>query len=76
MAGVMGGVMLLGWIFGGLTAYAGRCIQKRRRRIFIYVIAALNCLFIPYGTLLGVCTFLVFGTSAAIGEFGSKSEQM
>jgi hypothetical protein len=69
MAGVMGGMLLLSWIFGGLTAYAGRCIQKRKRKIFIYVMAALNCVFIPYGTLLSVCTILVFGAPAAVEEF-------
>ncbi len=69
MAGVMGGLMLVGWIVGGLTAYAGRCIQKRRRKTLIYVMAAANCLFIPYGILLGIFTFIVLGSPAAIEEF-------
>jgi len=69
MAGVMGGLMLVGWTVGGLTAYAGRCIQRRRRKTLIYVMAAANCLFIPYGIVLGIFTFIVLGSPAAIEEF-------
>ena len=69
MAGVMSGIMLLGWTFGAVTLYAGRCIQKRKRKALIYVMAALNCMFIPYGTLLGVFTFIILGSPAAIQEF-------
>jgi hypothetical protein len=57
------------WTLGALTAYAGRSIQKRRRKLFVYVMAALNCLFIPYGTLLGVFTFIVLSSAAASPEF-------
>src|SRR5438309_1581468 len=42
-AGVIGVIILLGWTFGGLTIYAGRCVHKRTHRLFIYVMAALNC---------------------------------
>ena len=52
-----------------LTAYAGRCIQKRRRKTLIYVVFGLNCVFVPYGTLLGVCTILVLGSPGAQAEF-------
>jgi hypothetical protein len=69
IAGVMSGIMVLGWTFGALTLYAGRCLQKRKRKTLIYVTAALNCIFIPYGTLLGVFTFIILGSPAAIQEF-------
>jgi len=69
MAGVMSGIMLLGWTFGALTLYAGRCVQKRRNKTLIYIMAALNCMFIPYGTLLGVFTFIILASPAAIQEF-------
>ena len=61
--------MLLGWALAGLTAYAGRCIQKRKTKTLIYIMAGFNCLFVPYGTLLGVFTFIVLGSPAAIEEF-------
>ncbi|HEX4629557.1 MAG TPA: hypothetical protein VH188_01200 [Chthoniobacterales bacterium] len=69
-AGVIGLIILLGWTFGGLTIYAGRCLQKRSHRLFIFVMAALNCPFIPWGTLLGIATFVVLQTPFARREFG------
>jgi hypothetical protein len=69
-AGVIGLIVLLGWTFGALTAYAGRCVQKRTHRLFIYIMAALNCALIPWGTLLGIATFTVLQTPVARKEFG------
>ena len=69
-AGIIGAIVLLGWTFGGLTAYAGRCVQKRERRMFIFIMAGLNCALLPWGTLLGVATFMVLQTPAARREFG------
>jgi hypothetical protein len=72
-AAVIGVIILLGWTFGGLTIYAGRCVQKRTHRVFIYVMAALNCPLIPWGTLLGVATFMLLQTPVAQREFGLKT---
>jgi len=58
VAGVIGVVILCGWTLGGLTFYAGRCIAKRRNRTFVLVMAGVNCIWIPYGLLLGIATFL------------------
>jgi hypothetical protein len=69
-AAVLGLFILLGWTFGALTIYAGRCVQKRERRLFIYVMAGLNCALIPWGTLLGVSTFIILQTPIARREFG------
>jgi hypothetical protein len=69
-AGVIGLVILAGWTFGALTIYAGRCVRNRERRMFIYVMAGLNCALIPWGTLLGIATFIVLQTPAARREFG------
>lgn len=40
-------------------ALAGRCLWRRRRHMFCLVVAAAACLFIPFGTVLGVCTIVV-----------------
>ena len=37
-----------------LNVASGICIQKRRARTFSVVVAAINCLHIPLGTVLGV----------------------
>lgn len=59
IAGLIGFIMLLGWTFGALQIYAGRCLERRQRITFVTIIAALECIFIPWGTVIGVFTFLV-----------------
>jgi len=56
---VIGLFILAGWSFGGLTIYAGRCIRARVHRTFAFVMACLNVMFIPFGTVLGVFTLIV-----------------
>jgi hypothetical protein len=68
------GAFFLGFVaLSALTAYAGRCIQKRRGKTLIYVVAAVNCVFVPYGTLLGVCTLLVLNSPEGRAEFSADS---
>ncbi len=42
-----------------LKAMSGFWIRKRTHRVWILATAAISCLEVPYGTLLGVLTFLV-----------------
>ncbi len=42
-----------------LKLATARSLRTRRRRTLCLVTAALTCLGIPWGTVLGVCTFLV-----------------
>jgi hypothetical protein len=60
VAAVIGGIIIIGWTLGALTAYAGHCIKKRKHKVFIYVMAAVNCIWMPYGTLLGIATIILF----------------
>ena len=76
----------IGWIFagfglafvlvGGAFAFArfwtARCIRHRKSRTFCMVVAALGCLEIPYGTALGVLTFLVLGRDSVIKQFAAR----
>jgi len=75
----------VGWIFGGigfglfvvmiamaaLKFRTALCIDKRTSKTFCTVIAALSCLEVPYGTLLGVFTFLVLGRDSVNAQFAS-----
>jgi hypothetical protein len=63
----------LGWIFAVLGTVlfliglamaiciliAGRSIALRKRYSFAFVMACIECLFIPFGTILGVFTIIV-----------------
>ena len=75
-AAVIGVIILLGWTFGALTIYAGRCIQKRNHRVFIFVMAGLNCVLIPWGTLLGIATFIVMQSPAGQEAFRNSPDEM
>jgi hypothetical protein len=77
----------IGWIFAGFgvafillmstfaalkLAVASR-IKRRRSRTFCLVIAGITCLEIPYGTVLGVFTFVVLGRESVMRLFGSST---
>ena len=42
-----------------LTAISGRFIQRRVHRLFSLIVAGFMCMFFPFGTALGVFTFIV-----------------
>jgi hypothetical protein len=52
-----------------LKLLTAQYIKRRRSRAFCMVVAAISCLEIPYGTLLGVFTFLVLGRNSVRGLF-------
>ncbi|MEI8196444.1 MAG: hypothetical protein WCI73_11085 [Phycisphaerae bacterium] len=47
------------WILAILIFFAGRCLARRHRHAFCAVVACLECLFIPLGTILGALTLSV-----------------
>lgn len=54
-----GSIVLLGWAFAVCTALAGRFLSQRKHYTFCLVIAAIQCAFTPFGTVLGVFTIIV-----------------
>ncbi|MFH1730283.1 MAG: hypothetical protein ABIF82_01365 [Planctomycetota bacterium] len=52
-------VVLFGWAVAACVVYAGRCLAQRKSHTFCFVMAAICCLFIPFGTVLGVFTIIV-----------------
>jgi len=54
-AGIGGAVVSL----GSLTLYSGRCISRRRHRVYSFGVAIFLTLWMPIGTVLGVFTILV-----------------
>jgi hypothetical protein len=73
----------IGWIISGfgflfflafaavaaLKLRTAFCIKGRKSRILCLVIAVISCLEIPYGTLLGVFTFIVLDRASVRSEF-------
>ena len=68
-AAFVGLFILGGWAFGALTIYAGRCLKRRRRWTLSLVVACLNTLFIPVGTILGVFTLIVLNRPSVKAQY-------
>src|SRR5256885_10716730 len=76
----------VGWIFSfiGLAFFliaiavtaarfrAAWCIKHRKSRVFCMVIAGIGCLEFPYGTVLGIFSFLVLGRDSVVPLFGPR----
>lgn len=72
--GIGSTMMLLGWTLGSLTIYSGFCLRKRRRRVFSMVVAGINCIHFPLGTLLGVFTIIVLVRESVKALYQSEAE--
>ena len=51
--------ILAGWTMAVCVFIAGRNLARRRHYTFCLVVAAILCVFIPFGTVLGVFTIIV-----------------
>lgn len=51
--------ILTGWTLAVCVFLAGRNLVRRRRYTFCLVMAAIMCMFMPFGTVLGVFTIIV-----------------
>src|SRR4029077_18396969 len=81
--------VFLGWIFAVLGTLlfligiamaiciliAGRSIALCKRYSFVLVMACIECLFIPFGTILGVFTIVVLSRESVRGLFSTAPVQ-
>ena len=68
-----GAVIVCGWTLGICTIFSGRCIQRRVRRTFSIIIAAINCALVPFGTALGVFTLIVLMRDSVRRLYGASA---
>ena len=66
MGALVSGFALLGAVLKLLTAIR---LKERRSRMLCLITAGLSCLEMPYGTALGVFTFIVLGRSSVRQQF-------
>lgn len=60
MFAVIGGAMFVfGQLIAWMTIYSARQLQLRRNWTFSFVVACIQCMFLPIGTALGIFTILV-----------------
>jgi len=52
-------LIILGWTLALCLIVSGRCLARRRCYKFCFATACVSCVFMPYGTVLGVFTIIV-----------------
>ena len=62
--------MTIGWSVAALMVTAGRRLRQRRSHTFCMVIAGISCIFMPWGTALGVFTIIVLSKPTVKALFG------
>jgi hypothetical protein len=62
-------IILAGWAFAVLVLTAGRCIARRKLYTFCFVMACVECIFMPFGTVLGVFTIIVLNRASVKNLF-------
>ena len=59
--------------FAILKFRAASCLKQRKSRTFCMVVAGFTCLEFPYGTALGVWTFMTLGRESVVRLFDSNT---
>jgi hypothetical protein len=62
-------LIVLGWVFAGFVITAGRFLAKRKHHTFCLVVAGVECIFMPFGTVLGVFTIIVLMRESVKQQF-------
>lgn len=70
---VAGSIILLGWVLAFFFFRTGQFLSRRKKHTFCMVMAALACLFVPHGTVLGVFTILVLQRESVKEMFGVQA---
>ncbi len=66
-------LILFGWATAAFILAAGRMLAARRRYLFCLVIAGIECLMIPLGTILGVFTIIVLSRPSVKAIFEANT---
>jgi hypothetical protein len=70
---IMGGIFfVLGWTYAILVFFAGRFIARRKNYTYCFVVACVECLLMPMGTVLGVFSIIVLNRPGVKALFGGK----
>ncbi len=72
--GIAGVMIVTMWSFAIVLLFAGRSIQERRRWTFCVVVAGLECMMMPFGTVLGVFTIIVLLRPSVRHLFGEDGD--
>jgi hypothetical protein len=63
-------IILTGWTLAVMIFLTGRFLAKRKHYTFCTVMGGVECIFMPFGTVLGIFTIMVLGRSSVRQLFG------
>ena len=64
-----GGFFIVGQTLAICIIIAGRFLARRKHYLFVFVVACCECLFMPFGTILGVFTIILLSRESAKSAF-------
>jgi hypothetical protein len=68
--------ILTGWAISALIIIAGSKLKRRVSWTFCVVVAAIECMFAPFGTVLGIFTLIVLMKDPVKASFTANQSQM
>jgi succinate dehydrogenase hydrophobic anchor subunit len=72
---VFGMMIFLGVLFGISQIVSGRFMRQRKRKLFSFIVAIPNLLFIPYGTILAIATLIVLERDSIKKLYQAETKQ-
>jgi len=66
-------LMITGWVLGGVMLYAAGCLRQHQRLTLCQVLAGTECIFMPFGTVLGVLTLIVLNRPQVRAAFDTAT---
>ena len=74
---IMGSVFIvLGWSMATCIVLAGRKLKQHKSHTFCMVIAGIECLFMPFGTILGVFTLIILSKESIKAVFAEQKQTL
>jgi hypothetical protein len=73
---IAGSMILFGWVFAVCVALAGRFLLKKKRHTFCVVMGGVECIFMPFGTVLGVLTIIMLMKPSVKALFGIEQDEV
>ena len=68
-----GAFILTGWTFALFIFLCGRKLHQRKHRMFCMVVAGIETIFMPFGTVLGVFTLVTLNRDSAAALFDENA---
>ena len=71
-----GAVIATGWALAACILAAGRMLARRRRYLFCLAMAGIECILMPFGTVLGVFTIIVLMRDSVREAFAANQASL